>query len=56
MTEPKRILAAIIAALALLTPAKSEAADPFYKGKTLNLIVGYEAGGGSDITCRLFAN
>lgn len=27
----------------------------FYKGKTLNLMVGYAPGGGSDITCRLFA-
>lgn len=31
------------------------AAEPYYKGKTLNLIVGYSPGGGSDRTCRVFA-
>ena len=39
-----------------MASAPANAAEPFYKGKTLNLIVGYSPGGGSDITCRLFAN
>jgi tripartite-type tricarboxylate transporter receptor subunit TctC len=48
------VAAAGVIGAAVWTPA--HAADPFYKGKTLNLIVGYSPGGGSDITCRTFAN
>jgi len=29
---------------------------PFYEGKTLNFVVGYTAGGASDLSCRVFAN
>ncbi|HEY4775299.1 MAG TPA: hypothetical protein VIH40_10820 [Xanthobacteraceae bacterium] len=50
-----RILALIVMALAGLA-ASASAADPFYKGKTINFIVGYAPGGGSDLTCRVFAN
>lgn len=31
------------------------AADPFYKGKTIRFVVGYSPGGGSDLSCRVFA-
>jgi tripartite-type tricarboxylate transporter receptor subunit TctC len=42
----------VLAALAVPAPA----ADPFYKGKTIDFIVGFAPGGGSDLTCRVFAN
>jgi tripartite-type tricarboxylate transporter receptor subunit TctC len=44
-----------IAAFACMADS-SRAAEPFYKGKTINFIVGYAPGGGSDLTCRVFAN
>lgn len=47
-------IAPLLGALAF-AGAPAQAQDAFYKGKTLNLIVGYAPGGGSDITCRLFA-
>jgi tripartite-type tricarboxylate transporter receptor subunit TctC len=49
-------LAAAAAIAATVGAPAAQAAEPFYKGKTLNLIVGFSPGGGSDITCRLFAN
>ncbi len=49
------LLVAAIMALASFA-GSAEAADPFYKGKTINFIVGYAPGGGSDLTCRVFAN
>jgi putative tricarboxylic transport membrane protein len=55
MIKSKWILTAAIIPALLLVATPGQAADPFYKGKTLNLIVGYAPGGGSDITCRLFA-
>ena len=45
----------MIAIVLPLAAFVSGAAASFYGGKTLNLIVGYSPGGGSDITCRLFA-
>jgi len=49
-------LIAIIVALALLTSAASTAAqEPFYKGKTIRIIVGFTAGGGFDVYSRTIA-
>jgi hypothetical protein len=44
-------LAAALAALA----APAHAADPYFKGRTVTLIVGHAAGGGVDIAARLLA-
>jgi tripartite-type tricarboxylate transporter receptor subunit TctC len=41
-------------ALALLAPAAASAED-FYKGKTINIIVGFAPGGGYDLNARLLA-
>jgi len=46
------ILAPLIALLSLLVPAS---AQDFFRGKTLNIIVGNAAGGGYDIYARLLA-
>jgi tripartite-type tricarboxylate transporter receptor subunit TctC len=54
--KPNRQLFTILTATAaFLLFTTNVIASSFYKGKTLNLIVGYSPGGGSDITCRLFA-
>jgi tripartite-type tricarboxylate transporter receptor subunit TctC len=49
-----KALAGLLTLAATAIPA--QAADPFYKGKTINFIVGFAPGGGSDLTCRVFAN
>ncbi len=46
---------AATALLATVAIAPAQAADPFYKGKTISFIVGYAPGGGSDLSCRVFA-
>jgi tripartite-type tricarboxylate transporter receptor subunit TctC len=49
-------LIAIIAGLGLLTSAATTAAqEPFYKGKTVRIIVGFTAGGGFDVYSRTIA-
>jgi tripartite-type tricarboxylate transporter receptor subunit TctC len=48
------ILAAI-AVVALAAPVKSETAEEFFRGKTINVIIGYNAGGPYDLYARLAA-
>src|SRR5215510_2134638 len=43
----------LIAVLPLLIPISIGAAEPFYQGKTLRVVVASAAGGGSDIVGRL---
>lgn len=53
---PRRITAALcLAALAIVSAsvATAQPADGFYKGKTIQLIVGYPPGGGFDLYARL---
>jgi tripartite-type tricarboxylate transporter receptor subunit TctC len=51
-----RLRAALIAACAILVSASCAlAADPFYKGKRLTLVINFAAGGPSDIEGRLLA-
>lgn len=54
----KHILGAAAASVALsgLVSAAIAQDRPFYQGQTLNFIVGYAAGGSSDLACRVFAN
>jgi tripartite-type tricarboxylate transporter receptor subunit TctC len=48
--------AAIVVTAALaVTPAQADAVADFYKGKQINLIVGYGPGGGYDTYARLLA-
>jgi len=56
MSRPQRILAAAIALLLALSAASAARADAvadFYKGKTINVVVGYGPGGGYDVYTRL---
>jgi tripartite-type tricarboxylate transporter receptor subunit TctC len=54
-----RLFPGASAGLALATvlawPASAQKVEDFYKGKTINLIIGFEAGGGYDIYGRLLA-
>ena len=50
------VMVALAAAWALAMPAAhADAVADFYKGRQLNLIVGYGPGGGYDLTARLLA-
>jgi tripartite-type tricarboxylate transporter receptor subunit TctC len=52
----KHWVAAILAAAALATShAQADSVADFYKGKQINLVVGYGPGGGNDVYARLLA-
>jgi tripartite-type tricarboxylate transporter receptor subunit TctC len=46
---------ALAAALAFTAPAKAQPADEFFKGKKLDMLIGYSAGGTYDLYARLVA-
>ena len=48
-------LAALLAIGAVPTPASAQSVEDFYKGKTINLAIGFDAGGGYDIYGRLLS-
>lgn len=50
-------LLAVLAHCAIFAclPAFGQGAEPFYKGKSIKLVVGSSAGGGTDVTARLLA-
>ena len=50
-----RVAWGVLLATALLGSAANAAADDFYKGKTISLMVGNAAGGGYDLYARLLA-
>src|SRR5262245_51564690 len=54
VTHPMRALAVVLSA-AVLVSTTAAADDPFYKGKRLNLLINFAAGGPADIEGRLFA-
>jgi tripartite-type tricarboxylate transporter receptor subunit TctC len=61
MSDVKRLLLALTTATLPLTPpalrhACADEASDFYRGKTINLIVGFGAGGGYDAYARLLAH
>src|SRR5690606_40452254 len=47
--------AAVAALLVAFQPASAQAADPYYKGKTIRFVVGFGAGGGYDTYSRMLA-
>src|SRR5947209_17058899 len=48
-------LPVVTLAVALASPAHAQSVEEFYKGKTVNLIIGYSVGGGYDLYGRLLA-
>jgi tripartite-type tricarboxylate transporter receptor subunit TctC len=56
VTRLLRIIAPLFVAVGLVAPARAQpAVENFYKGKQINLIVGYGPGGGYDVVARLLA-
>jgi tripartite-type tricarboxylate transporter receptor subunit TctC len=49
----KRIAATCALVLALAAPARAESVEDFYRGRTVNILVGFSAGGGYDLYARL---
>src|SRR3954465_2878058 len=47
--------AMLLGAVAMASPAHAQTLEQFYKGKNINLIIGYSAGGGYDVYARLLA-
>lgn len=47
--------AALLFALSPITPAAADAAEDFYKGKRLRMVIGYTTGGGYDVYARVLA-
>jgi tripartite-type tricarboxylate transporter receptor subunit TctC len=45
----------LIIAICGIAPAKTQTSDDFYRGKTLNIIVGYGPGGGYDLYARILS-
>jgi tripartite-type tricarboxylate transporter receptor subunit TctC len=52
---PRRIAVAMLTALLLSGAVQAEAVADFYRGRTVNVIVGYGPGGGYDLCARLVA-
>ena len=52
----RRPLSAALACMALSAlPAQSQSVEEFYKGKTINLAIGFSVGGGYDLYARHLA-
>src|SRR6266849_6436828 len=48
-------MAVVLAAIAAVSAHAQDSVEAFYKGRQINLIVGYGPGGGYDLTARLLA-
>jgi tripartite-type tricarboxylate transporter receptor subunit TctC len=51
----RRALALALVPASLIAAAPGQAQDDFYKGKTVNIVVGFTAGGGYDVNARAVA-
>jgi tripartite-type tricarboxylate transporter receptor subunit TctC len=55
---PTALLLAIVTAISILAcdkPARSDEVEDFYKGKVVNVVIAFSAGGGYDLYARLLA-
>ena len=52
---PSLVVATVLASLAAAAPAGAQGAADFYRGKTINLIAGFNPGGGADTYARIVA-
>ena len=50
-----RLAAALVIAACAIAPAAADTVEDYYKGKTIDLVIGYSAGGGYDAYARLVA-
>src|ERR1700675_1329514 len=51
----KRFLCFLSACAALFSPAHAQSVSDFYKGKNVDLYIGYSVGGGYDLYARVLA-
>src|SRR5690348_9014713 len=51
-----RAFALCVILAGLVTPASAQSPEQFYRGKTLDVVIGFGAGGGNDAYGRLLAN
>jgi tripartite-type tricarboxylate transporter receptor subunit TctC len=51
----KAAIALALASTALFSPAQAQDAASFYKGKTINVVIGFSPGGGYDLYARVVA-
>jgi tripartite-type tricarboxylate transporter receptor subunit TctC len=49
------ITASLIILLTLITSARADSVEDFYRGRTINIVVGFSAGGGYDLYGRLLS-
>src|SRR5262245_4307195 len=49
------VVAALLLALGAATPATADPVADFFRGKTINLLIGYTSGGGYDLNARVLA-
>ena len=50
-----RLATAVLATVLLVAPTRADEVADFYKGKTIQVVVGYGAGGGYDLYARMVA-
>ena len=55
MRRAPRFCIAIVLSLATLATARAQSVEEFYRGKTINLLVGFTTGGGYDLYARMLA-
>jgi tripartite-type tricarboxylate transporter receptor subunit TctC len=49
------VIAAAVGGLLISSPGRAQSVEDFYRGKTINLIIGYSVGGGYDLYGRLLS-
>lgn len=55
MLSRKSLIAALVLAVAAFAPSLAQAQANFYKGKTVNVLIGFGPGGANDVWARLIA-
>src|SRR5262245_14530476 len=50
-----RAIVGFFCLIVLIQPARAQSVEDFYKGKTINLVIGFTAGGGYDLYARHLA-
>src|SRR6516164_7982777 len=53
--SPMRLLVPVLLALLGVVAAQAQSVESFYRGRTINLVIGYSDGGGYDIHGRVLA-
>src|SRR5205085_3703126 len=49
----RKVLASVVVALTVASPARAQSVEEFYRGRSVTILVGFTAGGGYDLYARL---